>query len=144
MKMISFEVKYQEEDDGSGWSVEFPGLEGCVTCGSTLDEARSNAEEALTVYLESVDSRGLLKEYDFPEPGVETVTPDLVVAFALTLRLLRTQSGLTQADVAAILGVEQPTYNRWENPEKCNVTLSTFRDLARAFNRKPELAFVAR
>lgn len=140
MKLISFEVKYTKEAAGD-WSVEFPGLDGCVTCGANLEEAQVNAEEALTIYLESVDFHGLLKEYDYPPAGVETVTPDISVAFALTLRLLRRNAGMTQAQAAKLMGVKQPTYARWENPAKSNVRLRTFRDIAKAFKKKPELEF---
>lgn len=43
-------------DDADGvWLVEFPGLVGCHTYGGTLDEARSNALEALQVWLDEED-----------------------------------------------------------------------------------------
>jgi predicted RNase H-like HicB family nuclease len=35
------------------WLVDFPGLVGCHTYGETLDEARSNAREALQLWLDS-------------------------------------------------------------------------------------------
>jgi predicted RNase H-like HicB family nuclease len=37
------------------WLVEFPGLVGCHTYGETLDEARSNALDALQVWLDEDD-----------------------------------------------------------------------------------------
>jgi predicted RNase H-like HicB family nuclease len=37
------------------WLVEFPALAGCHTYGETLDEARSNAREALQVWLDEED-----------------------------------------------------------------------------------------
>lgn len=54
--MIDFEARFTQEEAGN-WSVEFPELEGCVTCGETLEEAEANAKEALSVYLESIYSR---------------------------------------------------------------------------------------
>lgn len=38
-----------EED--SGYSVEFPDIEGCVTCGRTAEEAMNMAEDALCLLL---------------------------------------------------------------------------------------------
>lgn len=43
-------------DDADGvWLVDFPALVGCHTYGETLDEARSNAREALQVWLDQDD-----------------------------------------------------------------------------------------
>lgn len=44
---------YDESDHV--WLVEFPALDGCHTYGETLDEARSNAREALQVWLDQDD-----------------------------------------------------------------------------------------
>ena len=38
------------DEDDSFW-IEFPDLKGCQTCGDTLEETMSLAEEALGVYL---------------------------------------------------------------------------------------------
>lgn len=40
-----------EED---GYWIEFPDLEGCQTCGQTLEETMGNAQEALGLYLVSL------------------------------------------------------------------------------------------
>ena len=50
-------VEYDRADDV--YNVSFPDLPGCLTFGCTLDEAKENAREALSVYLESIDSRRL-------------------------------------------------------------------------------------
>lgn len=41
------------------YGVDFPDLPGCVTAGSTLEEARKNAEEALSLHLEGLVEEGL-------------------------------------------------------------------------------------
>ena len=46
-------------DDESGYTVTVPALPGCVTEGDTIEEAISNAREAISVYLESLRSHGL-------------------------------------------------------------------------------------
>ena len=45
-------------EDGA-YNVEFPDLEGCLTFGDTIEEAFSNAQEALAAYTASVLERGL-------------------------------------------------------------------------------------
>jgi antitoxin HicB len=41
------------EEDGTFW-VEFPDLEGCQTCGATLEETMALAQEALGLYIVSL------------------------------------------------------------------------------------------
>lgn len=42
------------EENGSFW-VEFPDLEGCQTCGETLQDTMALAQEALGLYLVSLE-----------------------------------------------------------------------------------------
>ena len=46
--------------DGKSYSVEFPDLPGCFSMGDTLEEAKTMAQEALSLYL-----RGAM---DLPKP----------------------------------------------------------------------------
>jgi predicted RNase H-like HicB family nuclease len=46
------------KDGGSDYGVSFPDLPGCVTAGTTLDEARSFAEEALALHLAGMGEDG--------------------------------------------------------------------------------------
>ena len=58
------------EEQGGGYLAYFPALPGCVTLGTTYEEAVSNASEALALYLESLDALGkpLPTEDDVQEP----------------------------------------------------------------------------
>lgn len=47
------------------YEVEFPDLDGCLTYGMNMQEAFSNAQEALTGYTESLLDRGI----PLPEPS---------------------------------------------------------------------------
>ena len=40
------------EDTDGNFNVLFPDFPGCVTCGKTFEEARLNAKEALSLWLE--------------------------------------------------------------------------------------------
>ena len=50
-------IEYDRADDA--YNVSFLDLPGCLTFGRTIDEAKENAREALSAYLESIDSRKL-------------------------------------------------------------------------------------
>ncbi|HYB10889.1 MAG TPA: type II toxin-antitoxin system HicB family antitoxin [Alphaproteobacteria bacterium] len=53
------------KDDGSDYGVSFPDFPGCITAGSTLDQARTLAAEALAFHIE-----GMIEDGDaIPEPS---------------------------------------------------------------------------
>lgn len=53
------------KDADSDFGVSFPDFPGCITAGSTLDEARAMAEEALAFHVE-----GMLEDGEaIPEPS---------------------------------------------------------------------------
>lgn len=63
------------KDKDSDFGVSFPDLPGCITAGSTLDEARSMAVEALALHLEGLAEDGV----PAPEPSsLETIMADAV------------------------------------------------------------------
>lgn len=119
------------------FEVEFPDLPGCITYGETLEEAREQASEVLTGYLESV----LGREVPFHEPseiheGMYAIEPERHVAFALWLREKRKENNLSQGDVAKRLGVRYQVYQRLEDPAKTNPTLQTIERLEKVFNSR--------
>lgn len=69
----------------NGYWVEWPDLEGCNTCGETLEETMELAQEAMGLYLASLieDSNNLphasnLKDISQPEDGIVSyVTTDV-------------------------------------------------------------------
>jgi predicted RNase H-like HicB family nuclease len=70
--MVQFIALIHKEAD-SDYGVHFPDLPGLVTAGSTLDEARAFAEEALALHLEGMAEDGL----PVPEPSsLEAVMAD--------------------------------------------------------------------
>lgn len=60
--MRNYCAAFMPEDDGR-YSVFFPDLPGCQTMGDTLDDAFTQAADALTLYLESRADLG------YPIPG---------------------------------------------------------------------------
>jgi len=71
----------------SDFGVDFPDFPGCITAGSSLDEARAMAQEALQGHIESMEEESL----EIPAPSrLETVmaNPDNMdaVAALITVR----------------------------------------------------------
>jgi antitoxin HicB len=56
------EVVFEPQPEG-GYTVYSPDLPGMVTEGATLDDATTNAQEAIELYVESMRARG--KEVPF-------------------------------------------------------------------------------
>lgn len=47
-----------EPSDEGGLSVYVPALPGCISAGTTREEALANIREAITLYLEPVEDEG--------------------------------------------------------------------------------------
>ncbi|MBK6741971.1 MAG: type II toxin-antitoxin system HicB family antitoxin [Hydrogenophilales bacterium] len=62
---MRYPIAIEPGDDKHAWGVVVPDLPGCFSAGDTLDEAITNATEAMTLWIESVlDAGG-----DIPKPG---------------------------------------------------------------------------
>jgi antitoxin HicB len=115
-----------------GYLVEFPDLPGCLTEGKTLREALDHGREALSGWLFVAISKG-----DHVPPsrvrrgrGYHLVVPDVDVAVPLAILSARKRRGLTQAQVAALLGMSQQAYRKFELPGKSNPTLKSLQRLS--------------
>jgi antitoxin HicB len=53
MKILNYRILLRKEPEG-GYTVIVPTLPGCVTFGSTIEEAITMAKEAIELYLESL------------------------------------------------------------------------------------------
>jgi len=74
-----FEVIFTPQEEG-GFTVEVPDLPGCITEGDTLEEAEKNIQEAIDLYLETLEERGI----PLPERRVERV-------FKMNITVIRSQ-----------------------------------------------------
>ncbi len=136
--MIEYPAKIKFSKADSVYLVEFPDLTGCHTYGETLEEAQKMAVEALSGYLESID----LRKMNIPAPSKKTgkniyyIAPETRTAFAIWMKLKRTEKGLSQNKVAELLGVNFQAYQKYENPKKANPTLITLKKIEKVFNEK--------
>lgn len=62
LNIYNYRILLKEEPE-SGFTVLVPSLEGCITYGETLLEAKENAKEAIELYIKS------LKEDNLPIPS---------------------------------------------------------------------------
>lgn len=53
-----FEAIFLPQKEG-GFTVEVPDLPGCISEGDTLEEAEKNIQEAIELYLETLEERGI-------------------------------------------------------------------------------------
>jgi antitoxin HicB len=125
--MIQYPAKIHYSKSDKCYLVSFPDLPGCLTYGDNLDDARNNAREALTGYLESID----LRRIDIPKPSkqfgreINYISPEKRVAFAIWLKIKRDEHGYTQKDMARMLNINFQSYQKFENPKTTNPTLKT-------------------
>lgn len=128
--------------EGKGFWANCIELEGLATQGETKEELSKNMHEALNLHLsEPADSKII-----FPLPrskvrgsSIVSVEVDPQIAFAFYLRRIRLKRGLTQKDVAQLLGFKNLySYQRLEKAKTANPELATIIHLKRLF---PELNF---
>jgi antitoxin HicB len=58
MNTANYKVLFREESEG-GYTVLVPSLEGCITFGEDIEEAKENAKEAIELYIESLKGDNL-------------------------------------------------------------------------------------
>ena len=96
--MISYPAIFEYDKEDDVYNVRFPDFPGCYTYGDTVDEAKENAQEALSGFLESIDSRSLKVPKPSKQKGdnVYLVEPDTRVGFAIWLKKQRESLGLSR------------------------------------------------
>jgi len=136
--MISYPALIEFDCEDGVYNVSFPDLPGCLTYGETLEEAKANATEALSGYLESIDSRKLkVPNPSHPEGrNVFYIKPETRVGFAIWLKKEREARGFSQSDIAKQLGIAYQTYQRIEDPVRSNPTLKTIIKLEKVFDHQ--------
>ncbi len=116
MKLVYF-AEIKTDEDGR-YFVSFPDLEEAITEGETLEEALFNAQEVLTLTLESRVDEGL----EIPEPrehmnkSFYQVAPASRVQAAILMRLARQEKNKSLSELARILKTSWPAVQRLENP----------------------------
>ena len=121
----------------SGFWADCIELEGCRSEGSTMDDLKSNLQEALDLYLSEPSDSNLF----FPEPKMKISKKDIIqitvspnVAFAYNLRKQRILNNMTQKQVTEKLGLKNLySYQRLESAKTSNPALSTLFKIKQVF-----------
>jgi predicted RNase H-like HicB family nuclease len=95
------------KESGSDFGVSFPDFPGCITAGTSLDEAKDMASEALLGHIEVMQDEGL----EIPSPSsLDHVMQDpdfrdgvaFLVHYKQPEKLVRINISMTQSELAAI------------------------------------------
>ena len=134
------------ERDGRWWTATVVDAPGCVTQGTSRTKAIAAATEALAGWLEAhlVDGRSPPRSPPRPSKrrGTLPIAVDPQLAVAVALRWARLDAGLTQAQLAARVGVSQQQVAKLERPG-ANPSVVTLRKIADALGARLELELVA-
>ena len=76
-------IAYIRKDPNSDYGVDFPDLPGCISAGSTIEEAHSMAREAAAVYVEYLneESRSLPRASSLDDLKNDPYRKDAAVCF---------------------------------------------------------------
>ena len=112
---IAYPVSFEPQPEG-GFTVTFPDFPEAITEGDTIEQARFNAAECLTLVL---DVRMELEDsipFPLPSKEVEVVEPDAATQAALLVHLTRESEHKSLSELAYALGSSWPSVKRLENP----------------------------
>lgn len=127
------------DKEGDDFIVSFPQFEQINTYGKTKEEAIRNAEEALNGSIGSDFERGFEiqdpREYKGGNYHKIFIHPHIEIA----LRLRKIRDKKSQIELAKELGISYQSYQRLENPRRCNPTVKTLERIAKIFNKELEI-----
>src|SRR4030067_1414317 len=121
----------------NGYWAESIELKGCVTQADSLEQLYLNMEEALNLYLNEPENA----KVTFPLPqrniigkNIVKISVDPKIAFAMKMKIFRSKKGLSQRQVADLLGMKNIySYQRLESAKKANPNLSTIARIKEVF-----------
>jgi len=139
MNTIHYAATLSKQVEG-GFTVTFPDIPEAITEGDTIEEARFNAAEALSLALSVRIELGDVIPPPTPpaDANMEWVEPDAAVQAAMLVRTTRGSRPL--ADLARAPGSSWPAAQRLENPRH-SPTLKQLERAAAALGKRLILAF---
>ena len=60
---LPYPMEIVEDQEEGGFTISFPDLPGCITCGETIEKAVDNGKEAKRLWLEAAMEEGNLEKY---------------------------------------------------------------------------------
>jgi DNA-binding XRE family transcriptional regulator/predicted RNase H-like HicB family nuclease len=125
-------INYIEKD--KAFEVDFPGM-GIYTYGESLEDAKKQAQDALTGYLAVIVD----KDMDLPvqklrsKSSLYLIKPDPKISFAIWIKKARQEKGYTQKQIADLLNISYQAYQKYEKTKTANPTLKRITELEKIF-----------
>jgi antitoxin HicB len=128
---------FKVHKESNGYWAECVELKGCVTQGNTYNGLLKNMEEALNLYLDEPEKSKQI----FPLPRKSVKGKNIVriavnhrIAFAMKMKIYRARKGLSQKQIASLLGMKNIySYQRLESTKMANPNLSTIARIKSVF-----------
>jgi predicted RNase H-like HicB family nuclease len=73
---MRYSIVLEPDPEGRGYTVRVPALPGCITEGSTRDEAITNAKEAIEGFIEGLIKAGDPVPHETQPAEIATITLD--------------------------------------------------------------------
>lgn len=139
MNVIKYAALFEPRPEG-GFTVTFPDVPEAITEGNSIEEARFNAAEALSLALAvRADLNDPIPEQSAPKgKNMEWIEPDAATQAAILVRTTRGTKPL--ADLARALGTSWPAAQRLEDPRH-SPTLKQLERAAAALGKRLVLSF---
>lgn len=112
---IAYPALFESQPEGS-FTVTFPDFPEAITEGDTLEQARFNAAECLSLVLDVRMEQGDPIALPLLSEAGEYIEPDASTQAALLVHLTREAEHKSLTDLARILGSSWPAVKRLENP----------------------------
>jgi predicted RNase H-like HicB family nuclease/DNA-binding XRE family transcriptional regulator len=134
--------------EGKHWLAEFPDAPGCQTFADSEAELRAAAKEALHGWLEAhlvsgdAPDKPRARRRAPPRHKLWQIHVEPALSTVLHLRWARQAAGLSQAELAARVGVSQQQIAKLENPDE-NPTLRTVARVSKALGLEMSISFAS-
>ena len=111
-------IFYKDEE---GYYQAFsPNVNGAISYGETLEEARANIKEAIEGVIKTALDKDITNYFSYSEyepkadEMVETVNIDKKLQVAVSIKIAREKAGYSQKDFGKKLGMTQQSISRYE------------------------------
>jgi len=140
--MLKYPAIFTPED--SGFSIEFPDFQGCVSQGENLEEALAMAEEALKGHIRClIDINSNIPEpSDIQGEDIYSIPVEPEIAIPIMLQHIRKSEKLSQSDVARRVDIAYQSYQRLENAKGFNASIKTLSKIAKVLGKRLDINFV--
>jgi antitoxin HicB len=136
---IAYPALFEPQPEG-GYTVTFPDLPEAISEGDSLEEARFNGAECLSLVLDVRIGQGEAIPLPAGREGMEWIEPAAATQAALLVHLTREAEQKSLTDLARALGTSWPAVRRLEDPRH-PPTIKQLERAAAALGKRLVLSF---